>query len=355
MIVGISGFEKSGKTTLFSALTGIGLEISCGQTPENHINEGVVPVYDERIKILSDIFKPRKTTYATIEYLDLPGISPKDNQRNQKILNNLKEIDLIIHVIRAFEDPVTVHPFGEINIKRDIRAFESELILTDLVLIEKRIERIEANLKRGLKERQEELILFKSMYEHLNNDKPLRTYSFSDEDRKILLPYKFVSAKPIIHLVNLSEGQCDPIDDFREFQGEKDMAFISLCARLEMEISQISEEERKEFLSELNIEEPASYRLTREAYRLLGLISYFTVGEDEVRAWTIRRGATAKEAGGKIHSDIEKGFIRAEVTAYEDFIKIGDFKKVKEQGLLRLEGKDYIVKDGDIMNFRFNV
>ncbi len=259
---------------------------------------------------------------------------------------------MIIHVIRAFDDSLTVHPFGDINIKRDIKIFESELILTDLLLIEKRIERIETNLKRGLKERQEELTVFKKMYEHLNRDLPLRTFMFSEDERKLLLPYKFVSIKPIIHVVNLREG--DNID-VRDLISEEHLTLLCLCAKVEMEISQIPEDERRDFLSALNIEEPASYRLTREAYRLLGLISFFTVGEDEVRAWTVRNGATAREAGGKIHSDIERGFIRAEVTGYHDFIKFKDLKKVKEHGLIRLEGKDYLVKDGDIMNFRFNV
>ncbi|MCX7991619.1 MAG: redox-regulated ATPase YchF [Proteobacteria bacterium] len=355
MKVAISGFEKTGKTTLFCAVTGLNLNISYGQTSENEINEGIAVVYDERINTLSEIFKPKKTTYAVIDYKDLPGLNPNDSKRNQKILDNLKDSDLVINVIRAFEDSFTVHPFGTINIERDMKSFESELQLVDMILAEKRIERIENNIKRGIKEKEEELTLFKKIYEHLNNDLPVRTLEFNEEEKKILSPYKFLSAKPLIHLINL--GEKDVIDTvrYKNMIKDKHSDLIYLSAKIEKELTELPENERINFLNELGITEPASYKLVRASYSLLGLISYFTVGEDEVRAWTIKKGANAKEAGGKIHSDIERGFIRAEVVSYEDFIKHGGLKKIKELGLLRLEGKDYIVNDGDIMNFRFNV
>lgn len=354
------GFEKTGKTILFNTITGLNIPINYGQTPENLIHEGIAFVEDPRIKVLSSIFKPQKTTFATIQYIDMPGISLKDQQRNQKIFESIKDAEILINVVRAFEDSLTEHPLGSIDIKRDIKSFENELILTDFLLIEKRIERINNNLKRGLKEKEEELNLFIKMKQHLELEKPLRTLNFSQEERRILQPYKLISSKPIIHVINHGENIDDNtkkcIDSIKEkYLHDTTSSIVSLCAKIEKEISELSEDDKKIFLLELGIEEPASNILVRESYKLLGLISFFTVGEDEVRAWTIKNGMTAKEAGGKIHSDIEKGFIRAEVISYEDFLACGNLKTAKEKGLLRLEGKTYIVQDGDIMNFRFNV
>ncbi len=355
MKVGICGYEKTGKTTLFCALAGLNINISYGQTPENEVNEGIAVVCDERISALSKIFNPKKTTYAIIGYIDLPGLSPNDSKRNQKILDNLKDSDLIVNVVRAFRDNFTTHPFGDINIERDMKNFENELLLSDMLLVEKRIERMEQNLKRGLKEKEEELVLFKKILSHLNNDLPIRILDFTNDEKKLLTPYKFISGKPLIHVINLDEAEEPNKKDFEEAIKDKKSKSLCLSAKIEKEISELPEEERESFLKELGILKPASHRLVVLSYALLGLISYFTVGEDEVRAWTIKQGATAKEAGGKIHSDIERGFIRAEVVSFDDFIKHRDFKKIKELGLLRLEGKDYIVKDGDIMSFRFNV
>lgn len=357
MKVAVSGFEKTGKTMLFNALTGQNIDISPAPTPENVIHEGVATVLDERITLLSKIFNPKKTTYATIAYLDLPGFSKSDAKRNQKLLDLIREVDLIIDVVRAFDDDATLHPFGSIDIERDIRNFETEIILSDHILVEKRIERMEQNLKRGLKENMPLLELFKKMKEFLEEEKPLRALSLSEDERKLLLPYKFLSTKPIIHVINHNENLNDEEKANIEVVKErlKDCSIIALCAKVEKEISELPLEERGEFLKELGIDEAAFEKVVKESYRLLGYISFFTVGEDEVRAWTIRKGMTAKEAGGRIHSDIEKGFIRAEVVSYQDFIELGDFKKVKDKGLLRLEGKTYIVNDGDIMNFRFNV
>lgn len=356
----LTGFEKTGKTTLFNAITGLNVPINLGQTPENILHEGVAIVEDQRIYSLSEIFKPKKTTFATIKYIDLPGISKNDQQRNQKIFNNIKDAEVLIHVVRAFDDPSTPHPIGDINIERDIRLFENELLLFDYIFVEKRIERMTNNLKRGLKENLKDLELFQKMKDHLEAEKPLREFGFSDEDIKILLPYKFISIKPIIHVINYGENLTDKFQNVDEnlldiYKKQEKSSIISLCATLEKEISELPVEERKDFLKELNINEPASNLLIRESYNLLGFISFFTVGEDEVRAWTIKKGMTAKEAGGRIHSDIEKGFIRAEVISYNDFMAVGSLKTAKEKGLLRLEGKTYVVEDGDIMNFRFNV
>lgn len=357
MKVAVSGYEKTGKTTLFNALAGQNIETLPSPTPENVIHEGVATVYDDRITTLSKMFNPKKTTYATIEYSDIPGLSTNDAKKNTKILDYMREVDLIIHVVRAFDDASTTHPFGNINIERDLRSFESEIILSDHLLVEKRIERMEQNLKRGLKENIPLLELFKKMKEFLENEKPLRFFEFKQDEIKLLLPYKFISTKPIIHVINHNENLDDTIATTikKLSESSKKSPIVPLCAKVEKEISELPPQDRELFLKELGIEEAAFAKLVKISYSLLGYISFFTVGEDEVRAWTIRRGMTAKEAGGRIHSDIEKGFIRAEVVLYQDFISLGDFKKVKDKGLLRLEGKTYIVQDGDIMNFRFNV
>ena len=356
----IAGFEKTGKTILFNAITGLDIPISYGQTPEHIIHEGIAIVEDPRITTLSNIFKPRKTTYATIQYIDLPGLSKKDQQRNQKIFEHIKDGEVIIHVIRAFNDSATEHHSQFIDIARDIKSFENELILFDYILVDKRIERININLKRGLKEKEGELKLFQKIKEYLEKEMPLRELSFTEEELKLLLPYKFLSTKPIIHVVNhgehLDQTLTNEIISLKKmYEDSANTSLISLCATLEKEISELPKEDRKIFLEELGIEEPASNLLVRASYKILGFISFFTVGEDEVRAWTIKKGMTAKEAGGKIHTDIEKGFIRAEVISYKDFINTGSIKEAKERGLFRLEGKNYIVEDGDIMNFRFNV
>ncbi len=356
----IAGYEKTGKTTLFNAITGLDIPISYGQTPEHIIHEGIAIVEDPRITTLSNIFKPRKTTYATIQYIDLPGLSKKDQQRNQKIFEHIKDGEVIIHVIRAFNDTATEHHSQTIDILRDIKSFENELILFDYILVDKRVERINNNLKRGLKEKEDELKLFLKLKEHLEKEVPLRELCFTEQELRLLLPYKFLSTKPLIHVVNHGEHSDQTLKSEITSLKEKyvdstNTSLISLCATLEKEISELPKEDRKIFLKELGIEEPASKLLVMASYKLLGFISFFTVGEDEVRAWTIKKGMTAKEAGGKIHSDIEKGFIRSEVISYKDFIETGSIKEAKEKGLLRLEGKNYIVEDGDIMNFRFNV
>lgn len=357
MKVAVSGYEKTGKTTLFNALAGQNIETLPSPTPENVVHEGVATVLDERITTLSKMFNPKKTTYATIEYSDIAGLSTNDAKKNIKILDYMREVDLIIHVVRAFDDTLTTHPFGNINIERDLRNFESEIILSDHILVEKRIERMEQNLKRGLKENIPLLELFKKMKDFLENENPLRFFEFKEDEIKLLLPYKFISTKPIIHVINHNENLGDSVSTAIKNLSERytKSSIVPLCAKVEKEISELPPQDRELFLKELGIEEAAFARLVKISYSLLGYISFFTVGEDEVRAWTIKKGMTAKEAGGRIHSDIEKGFIRAEVVSYNDFINLGDFKKVKDKGLLRLEGKTYIVQDGDIMNFRFNV
>lgn len=360
MKAAITGFEKTGKTVLFNAITGMNIPINYGQTSEQTIHEGIAIVNDPRIPVLVKIFNPKKTTFATIQYLDLPGLSKSDSVRNLKIIEQMKDAEVLVHVIRVFDDLASPHPMNSIDMERDIKSFENELILSDYVFVEKRIERISNNLKRGMKENTQELAVFEKMKAHLESEQPLRKLIFSEDEERLLLPYKFVSNKPIIHVVNHSE-QID--SDLKEkikmlklaYENHSQSSLISLCASLEREISDLPIDERGAFLKELSISEPASSVLVRESYRLLGLISFLTVGEDEVRAWTIKKGMNAKEAGGRIHSDIEKGFIRAEVISYDDFIACGSLKIAREKGLLRLEGKTYIVQDGDIVNFRFNV
>ncbi len=288
MKVSLCGFEKTGKTMLFNALTGQNIDTSPAPTPENVVHEGVATVLDERITLLSKIFNPKKTTYATIEFSDLPGLSKSDARRNQKILELIRESDLVINVVRAFDDDATIHPFGEINPKRDIGNFISEIILSDHILVEKRIERMEQNLKRGIKENVQLLELFKRMKDFLENEKPLIGFAFTDDEKKLLLAYKFLSTKPVIHVINHNENEREEtVAGFRKIKENiAGCSILSLCAKVEKEISELPPEERGEFLKELGIEEAAFEKLVKESYKLLGYISFFTVGEDEVRAWT---------------------------------------------------------------------
>lgn len=358
MKVAVAGFEKSGKTTLFNALTGLDIAVSGAQTPESEIHEGVVSVRDPRIDWLSGVFKPKKTTYATTQYRDLAGLSANDSGRNQRILEQVRESELIVLVARDFDDLSVPGAFPENDPVRDIMAIQSELIIADQMLVEKRIERIEHNLRRGTKDGASELDIFKLMLAHLEQEKPLRSFPFTDDQLKALVNYRFASDKPFIAVVNTGEGASgdDAVARLKAGLGDDGRSSVlALCAKAEKEISELPPEERGAFLADMGIEQPAADRLVIASYALLGLISYFTVGEDEVRAWTIRRGMNAREAGGRIHSDIERGFIRAEVASYADFTATPDLVKLKEKGRLRLEGKTYIVEDGDIMNFRFNV
>lgn len=365
----ITGFSNSGKTTVFNALTGQNLETTAYSTSlssEVEPHHGIVKVPDARIEKLTEIYDPKKTTYATVEYVDFLGITAGDVKQNSKVFTLLKDSDAIVHVVRAFEDESIIHPMKSVDPVRDVSSFETELILGDLELVEKRLETIEKQEQKRKKLEVNDKGLMLKCKAALEDEISLRDVEFTDEEKRQMLPYQFLTTMQGIIVINIAEDDINS-DKARDIQAKVENFFrekgkgivpkvITLCGKIEMDIAQLPEDEAKEFLDELKIKEPAMKMLCHVSYAALGLISFLTSGEDEVRAWTIRKGLHAQQAAGKIHSDIERGFIRAETVSYDDFISSGgDMVKAKEKGLFRQEGKTYEVKDGDIINFKFNV
>ncbi|MFA5802572.1 MAG: redox-regulated ATPase YchF [Thermoleophilia bacterium] len=365
MKLGIIGLPNSGKTTVFNALTGQAIEAAAYPTPigeDAHV--GIVRVPDARIDRLSEIYNPKKTTFADVTCVDITGFSAgiSASKQKAKVFDQAWDVDAFIHVVRGFEDPAVVHADGEIDPVRDAAALDLELVFHDLELVETRLERIANSMKKGigdgLEPERDILVRFQAQ---LEEEKPLRNLTISDKEHAVIGSLQFVSLKPELVVLNVGEdgiGSAATDETLTalgaHFEG-KDAEVFSLCGKIEMELTQLDPEEALAFLEDLGIGEPAMNLVIRKAYELLGLISFFTSGEDEVKAWTIRNGTHAVKAAGKIHSDIERGFIRAETIGYDDFIAAGSTAKGKELGTLRLEGKDYVVQDGDIVNFRFNV
>ncbi len=357
MEVGIVGLPVSGKTTLFSTLTGQPPAESHGGRVEVH--RGVVKVPDPRLDQLTGIFNPRKQVNATIEYLEVGGMDQESGAKgfDPQFLQVLKNTAALCVVIRAFHNEFYPHPAGSVDVRRDVNTVESEFLLSDLAIVENRIERLEKQVKKvkddaGLKE----LALLKRCQEHLETEQPLREIEFSEEEHLMLRGFQFLTAKPLVYVLNIDEEQIGREADWiKQIPEKPGTTVIALSAKAEQEISQLDEEDRSVFLEDLGIKEPALPKLIRASFDLLGLISFFTVGEDECRAWTIRAGTHAQRAAGAIHSDLERGFIRAEVVHYDDFMQHKSLAKCRENGVLRLEGKNYIVKDGDIITVRFNV
>lgn len=362
MKIAITGLGNSGKTTIFNALTGLSLETTIYATVASEPHTGVVKVPDARIERLVEIYKPKKTTYATVEYIDYIGLTRGDIDQNRKVFDLIKDADAVVHVIRGFSDESIVHPLGNIDPKRDAETVELEMIFGDLELVDKRLERMEQGLKRGKKPDEAEKKLLMKCKEALEAEKPLRDIEFTEYELKAMSHLQFMSIKPEVILLNVAETDINSdstasvVSGIQAlFQG-KQVIVMSLCGKIEMEIAQLPADEARAFLEDLGIKEPALNKLISVSYQLLGLISFLTSGEDEVRAWTITKGMNAQKAAGRIHSDIERGFIRAEVVSYEDFIAHGgSMSAARDKGLLRLEGKTYEVRDGDIINFRFNV
>jgi len=362
MKIGIVGLPTTGKTTLFNLLTGSEEETAGFATGKVEAHTGMVKIPDERIDFLAAHYKPKKITPATIELTDVPGLvqgaSTGKGVGNQ-FLDAIRKVDALIHLVRVFENDQVLHPEGSIDPLRDIETINMELLFSDLGVIENRIERIQAG-KKITKEHQAEMEVMKKCQEALENGRLIHELDMDEDEQEMLRTFGFLSEKPMMMVVNidekqLSEGTYPQQEAVEAFCKERNMPLIALSAKSEQEISQLEDEDREMFMEELGIEEPGIHRVARAAYDLLGLISFLTTGEDEVRAWPIRKNTIAKKAAGKIHTDIEKGFIRAEVTAFEDFKEHPSTAKLKELGKVRLEGKEYIVKDGDIINFRFNV
>ena len=356
MRLGIIGLPQSGKTTLFNALTRSS-QPTGASTGRIEVHTGVVDVPDPRVDRLSAMFKPKKTIYAKVTYADVAGLDGSASRAgiSGTLLNQLTQMDGFIHVVRCFENEQVAHPNGSINPLRDVQSMDGEFLLNDLIAVERKLERLTEERKKGagrdkgLVER--EVALFERLHAALSNETLLRDVEISAEEEKLLSGFGLLSRKPMLVVLNLSEGQSAPQLAYEH----QHSTLVALQARLEMEIAQLPPDEMAVFLAEYGIEEPSLNRMIRLSYDLLGLQSFFTVGPDEVRAWTVRRGATAPEAAGEIHTDLQKGFIRAEVVAYDDLIALGGMTEVKGRGKLRLEGKEYIVKDGDILNIRFNI
>ena len=362
MKIAITGLANSGKTTIFNALTGLNLETTAYATVTAEPHHGVVKVPDARIDKLAEIYQPKKTTYATVEYVDYIGLTKGDMEQNRKVFDLVKDADALVHVVRAFADEAVSHPLGGVDPLRDAETVEMEMIFGDLELVEKRLERMEQGAKRGKKPDPAEHALLLKCKELLGSEKPLRDADLSAEDRKAMRHLQFMSIKPVVMVLNVAEQDVNG-DLAKKTVAALEVKFsgtqakvLSLCGKIEMEIAQLAPDDAKAFLDDLGIQEPALNRLIRVSYDLLGLISFLTYGEDEVRAWTIEKGMTAQAAAGKIHSDIERGFIRAEIVSYDDFLASGgSIHAVREKGHFRLEGKTYEMKDGDMVNFRFNV
>lgn len=362
MEIGLVGLPMVGKTTIFNLVTNAGVETSNYLTGKTETNVGMAKVPDKRINYLSDMFKPKKTTFAQIKFSDVPGLVRGSSQGKgvgNRFLDSIRNSDLLVHVVRAFENPDVPHAEGSIDPMRDVETINLELLLADLDLVEKRIERIKGG-KKIKKEMFAELEVLQRLLEALENEVPLHQVELSDKEREMLQNYSFFSEKPSIIVVNTGEEQFKSGDyprkhELESWAAEKGTKLLEVCGQAEMEIAQLPEEDREMFMEDLGIEESGIDRMARAAYDYLGLISFFTVGEDEVKAWTIKRDTIAKKAAGKIHTDLERGFIRAEVIHFDDLKACGSMAAARDKGLVRLEGKEYVVKDGDILNIRFNV
>lgn len=354
MRLGIIGLPQSGKTTIFNALTrGNQPVVTSGGRFEVHT--GVVDVPDERVDHLSALFKPKKTIYAKVTYADIAGLEGSKTAIAGQLLNQLSQMDGFVHVVRCFENPSVPHPSGSLDAARDISSMESELLLNDLIAVERKLERLaDERRKGGGREKtviEREQALFERLHRALTAEQPLREVETSPEEERMLAGFGFLTRKPMLILLNLGEGQSPPPIQIHQ----PGVEVVALQGKLEMEIAQLDPQEAEVFMQEYGIAELGLKRVIHLSYRLLGLQSFFTVGEDEVRAWTIRRGATALEAAGTIHTDLAKGFIRAEVVSYDDLMALGGLAEARARGKLRLEGKDYPVQDGEIVHIRFNI
>ena len=361
MKIAIIGLANAGKTTIFNALTGQNLETTIYPTLNAEPHIGMVKVPDVRIDKLTEIYKPKKITFATVEYIDYIGLTKGDMEQNRKVFDLIKDADAIVQVVRGFEDESIIHPLESVNPRRDAETLELEMVFGDLELVDKRLQRMEEGMKRGKKPDETEKKVLLKCKEILEQEKPLRDIAFHEDEQKSMRHLQFMSIKPEVIVLNVSESDLNTeksdttVAELQAYFQGRQVKIVKLCGKIEMEIAQLSAEEAQAFLDDLGIEEPALNKLIHVSYDLLGLISFLTSGEDEVRAWTISKGTNAQKAAGKIHSDIERGFIRAEVVSYDDFIAQGSMSGARDKGLLRLEGKTYEVKDGDIINFRFNV
>ncbi len=363
MKIGIVGLPNVGKSTMFNSITKAGAE--CANYPFCTIepNVGVVGVPDERLEELTKMYHPEKTTHAVIEFVDIAGLvkgASKGEGLGNKFLSHIRETDSICEVVRCFEDSNVVHVDGSVDPIRDIETINLELIFADIETVNKRLDKARKNLKAD-KKYQQEIDLLEKIKENLENGISARAIEFSEEEQEMVKEMFLLTTKPILYIANVSEEQLEDsekdayVKKVKEYAAKEKAEVIPLCVKIEEELSGLEEDDKKEMLEALGLEESGLDKVIKKSYDLLGLMSFLTAGEPEVRAWTIKKGTKAPQAAGKIHSDIERGFIKAEVISYDDLMKVGSMVAAKEKGLVRMEGKDYIMQDGDIVLFKFNV
>jgi len=359
---GIVGLPNVGKSTIFNAITSAGAESANYPFCTIEPNVGVVAVPDSRLDALAAIVKPQRVLSTTMEFVDIAGLvkgASRGEGLGNQFLGHIRQVEAIAHIVRCFEDENVVHVDGSVDPLRDVEVIQTELNLADLETVEKRIARTEKQARSGDKKLQAELAVLLKLRAGLNEGRPARAVELAEEELPVRRELQLITAKPVLYVANVGDddpsGENPYVARLREHARSEGAALVTICGRIEAEIAELPDDGKQEFLQELGVAESGLDRMIHAGYRLLGLITYFTAGVKEVRAWTIRSGSRAPQAAGVIHTDFEKGFIRAEVIAYDDFVAAGGEAGAKERGVMRLEGKDYVVNDGDVMHFRFNV